>query len=238
VNEGLVSILAIVGGLLALGALLGLADRKNFAVRWLLVAAALVFINDAALTRFYGLLPDVIGGKWNWLGKGLALIITLAVASHPAFGWGRSGLTLRQNRGSMGPALIVSALLVALFAFFAFSSDDPAAPAETIAFQTTMPGLEEEPFYRGVLLLALNEAFRGRAKALGIGWGWGALLSSALFGMTHAFRFEDGAFSFDVMTFLLTGVPALTLVWLRERTGSLLLPILLHNFGNSIGHFV
>ena len=31
---------------------------------------------------------------------------------------------------------------------------------------------------------------------------------------------------------------ALILVWLRERTGSLLLPILLHNFGNSIGLFV
>jgi membrane protease YdiL (CAAX protease family) len=40
------------------------------------------------------------------------------------------------------------------------------------------------------------------------------------------------------MTFILTGVPALILVWMRERTGSLLLPILLHNFGNSIGYFV
>jgi membrane protease YdiL (CAAX protease family) len=36
----------------------------------------------------------------------------------------------------------------------------------------------------------------------------------------------------------MTGVPSLILVWMRERTGSLLLPILLHNFGNSIGLFV
>jgi membrane protease YdiL (CAAX protease family) len=237
-NYGLISILAIVGGLLAIGGLLGLADGKNFAPKWLLVAAALFFANDAALTRLYGLLPDFVGGDWNWLGKGVALLITLAVASHPAFGWQRSGLTLVQKPGSLKPTLIVAAVLIAVFTYFALSSDDGSASAETIAFQLTMPGLEEEPFYRGVLLLALNEAFRGRVRALGIDWGWGALLSSGLFGLAHAFGYDAGGFSFDLTTFLLTGVPSLILVWMRERTGSLLLPILLHNFGNSIGHFV
>ena len=237
-NDGLVSILAMVGGLLLLGALLGLADPRNFAPRWLLVAAALFFLNDAALTRLYGLLPNFVGGEWNWLGKGIALVITLAIASHPAFGWRRSGLTLEQKPGSLRPALIAGVLLVAIFTYFALASDDGPAGAETFAFQLTMPGLEEEPFYRGILLLALNEAFRGRVRALGIEWGWGALLSSALFGMAHAFAFDDGAFGFDAATFLLTGGPVLILVWLRERTGSLLLPILLHNFGNSIGLFV
>jgi membrane protease YdiL (CAAX protease family) len=32
----------------------------------------------------------------------------------------------------------------------------------------------------------------------------------------------------------LTAVPALIAVWLRLRTGSLLLPVVLHNFGNAI----
>ena len=36
------------------------------------------------------------------------------------------------------------------------------------------------------------------------------------------------------MTMALTALPALIAVWLRLRTGSLLLPVLLHNFGNSI----
>jgi membrane protease YdiL (CAAX protease family) len=237
-NEGLVSIITVCGGLLAAGVLLGLLDRRNFAPVWLLVAVGLVFVNDAALTRAYGLLPDVLGGERNWLGKGLALIITLAVASHPAFGWRRSGLTLKQDRRGLTSALLVSAVLVGVFTWLALSSDGGRGSTEDVAFQLTMPGLEEEPFYRGILLLALNEAFRGRFRALGINWGWGALLSSTLFGLTHAFAYEDGAFAFDLMTFLMTGVPALILVWLRERTGSLLLPILLHNFGNSIGHFL
>lgn len=237
-SDALISILAICAGLLVVGGIAGLLDRKNFSAKWLLVAAVLFFLNDAALTRLYGLLPNFLGGEWNWTGKLFALVITLAVASSPAFGWARSGLTLKQKPGSLPSALILSALLIALFTYFALSSDDGGAATETFAFQMTMPGLEEEPFYRGILLLAFNEALRGRFRALGIEWGWGAFLSSALFGLGHAFGYSDGAFSFDLMTFALTGFPALLLVWLRERTGSLLLPMLLHNFGNSIGLFI
>lgn len=235
--DGVFSILAICAGLLVVGAILGLLDRKNFAPKWLLIAAALVLINDVALTRAYGLIPDFIG-DWNWVGKGLALIFTLVIASLPAFGWQHSGLTLRQERSGLVSALVVGLVMVALFTWLALGPNPEPTNTETYAFQLTMPGLEEEPFYRGILLLALNEAFRGRLRALGIGWGWGALLSSLLFGLTHAFAFDEGAFSFDLVPFLLTGVPALILVWLRERTGSLLLPILLHNYANSIGHFV
>lgn len=109
-----------------------------------------------------------------------------------------------------------------------------AASPETIAFQLTMPGLEEEPFYRGVLLLALDRAFSARVRLLGVEWGWGAVLSCALFGLAHAFGFSHGHFSFDAMTMALTALPSFIAVWLRLRTGSLLLPVLLHNFGNSI----
>jgi membrane protease YdiL (CAAX protease family) len=56
-----------------------------------------------------------------------------------------------------------------------------------------------------------------------------------LFGLGHGFDYSAGAFSFDWMTFALTGGPALILVWVRVRTGSLVLPVLLHNFANSIG---
>jgi membrane protease YdiL (CAAX protease family) len=36
------------------------------------------------------------------------------------------------------------------------------------------------------------------------------------------------------MAMAATALPAFILVWMRERTGSLVLPILLHNFANSI----
>ena len=107
------------------------------------------------------------------------------------------------------------------------------ATGEDIAFQLTMPGFEEEPFYRGVLLLALDRAFTGRVRVFGVAMGWGTLLSSALFGLAHAFGYGNGAFTFDSMTMALTALPALPIVWLRLRTGSLLLPVALHNLGNT-----
>lgn len=106
--------------------------------------------------------------------------------------------------------------------------------AEDMAFQLTMPGLEEELFYRGLLLLALERAFAGRVRLLGVDWGWGAVLSCLLFGLAHAFSFNSGGFTLDPLTLALTALPSFIAVWLRLRTGSLLLPVIIHNFGNSI----
>lgn len=231
--NGLIGLGGVLTLLLVVGTAIGLTDRRRFSWRWLVVAALLVAVNDAFLTGFYGRLPDVIGGSWNWQGKLLALAVTLAIAASPAFGWRRAGLTLTQAPGSLKAALPVAALYCAFFVVIAMAFPGGPSTGEDIAFQLTMPGLEEEPFYRGVLLFALCQAFTGTKRFLGVDWSWGAVLSCALFGLAHAFGFSNGAFSFDPMTMALTAVPSFIAVWVRLRTGSLLLPILLHNFGNS-----
>lgn len=232
--DGAIGIAGVVAILVVLGTAVGLLRRETFSLKWLLVAAAFVVLNDVLLTSAYGTLPDFIGGDWNWQGKLLALAATLAVATLPIFGWRSSSLTLKQAPQSVVPALAVSLLYIAFFATLAVIFPNEPATAETIAFQLSMPGLEEETFYRGVLLLMLARAFTGRLTFLGVDWHWGAILSSVLFGLAHAFGFSDGAFSFDPMTMALTGVPSLIGVWLVLRTRSLLMPIVLHNFGNAI----
>lgn len=233
--NGFIGLLGTLALLLLAGGAIGLLDRRRFAPRWLLVAAALVACNDALLTRLYRLAPDLIpAADWNWQGKILALLLTLLVAAWPAFGWKRVGLTFRQARGSLTAALPVALLYCAFFTLLALTFPDDPSGAEEIAFQLTMPGLEEEPFYRGVLLFALDRAFTGRVRFLGVDWGWGALLSCGLFGLAHALGYAGGHFSFDPVVMALTALPSLLAVWLRLRTGSLLIPILLHNFGNAI----
>ncbi|WP_413062083.1 CPBP family intramembrane glutamic endopeptidase, BDIM_20840 family [Sphingomonas carotinifaciens] len=231
--NGLIGLGGTLALLLVLGAVIGYTDRTRFSPRWLLIAALLVAINDALLTRAYGSLPDLIGGEWNWQGKLLALAATLSIAATPAFGFRRVGLTITQEPGSLKAALPVAALYCAFFVVIAVAFPDGRSSGEEVAFQLTMPGLEEEPFYRGILLLALDQAFTGRKRFLGVDWGWGAVLSCFLFGLAHAFGFSHGSFSFDPMTMALTAIPSFIAVWLRLRTGSLLLPVLLHNFGNS-----
>lgn len=231
----LIAIAGVLALLLAVGGALGLGARARFAPRWLLVAAGLVLLNDALVTAAWGAAPNLIPGNWNWQGKGLALVATLAIAALPAFGWRRVGLTLAQRPGSLRAAVPVAALYCLFFLAVALAFPGEPADGETIAFQLTMPGLAEEAFYRGLLLYALDRAFTGRVRMLGVDWGWGALLSSALFGLDHALGYGSGGFSFDPLFFALTAIPSLIAVWLRYRTGSLVLPVVLHNFGNAIG---
>ena len=233
-SDSLASILIFAVVLLGLGLVYGLIDRRHFAPRWLLAGIGLVVVNDTLLTLGHGLIPDLLGGDWNWTGKVLALAATLAIAAHPAFGWRRCGLTLAQNPQGRGLTWGVAAALVGLFIGIAISAPNEPIDTEALAFQLTMPGLEEEPFYRGILLLAFNEAFRRRWRIAGIDLGWGGLLAAVAFGLAHGLDVSGGVPSFDAMSFALTAIPSFALLWLRERTGSLLLPIVLHNFANAI----
>lgn len=237
--NGLIGLGGVLAVLLLAGGLIGLLDRGRFSPRWLLIAALLVAINDALLTRFYGMMPNLLPGlDRNWQGKLLALAATLAVASLPMFGWRRVGLTLAQAPGSLKAALPVLALYCAFFVAMALAFPGDPESGEEVAFQLTMPGLEEELFYRGVLLYALYRAFTGRVRVLGVDWGWGAVLSCMLFGLAHAFGYSDGQFTFEPLYMALTAVPAFIAVWLKLRTGSLLLPVVMHNFGNSISMLI
>lgn len=224
------------GVVVALGLLGAMLAPKDFRWRWLLAAAVLIVLHDALLLRLYGMLPELVeGSRWNWTGKWLATIGFLAIAALPMFGWRRTGITLVQSKGARLGWVVFAVLAAGLLAA-GFHYGGGPADADTIAYQWTMPGIEEELFYRGVLLLALNEAFRTRWRMLGIQVGWGGVLSCVAFGLIHAMAYRNGAVSFEWSAFLMTGVPAVVLLWLRERTGSLLAPVLAHNVVN--GAFV
>ncbi|PKP67257.1 MAG: CPBP family intramembrane metalloprotease [Alphaproteobacteria bacterium HGW-Alphaproteobacteria-9] len=238
--DAVISIGLICTILLVSGFVIGLADRANFAPRWLLASAVLVFLNDALLTNFYGNIPSFLpNSDWNWQGKLLAMAVSLAIAFHPAIGWKQIGLTLMQKREGLIGTLVIAVTYCLFFVAIASMFPNDPVRADALAFQLTMPGLEEEIFYRGLLLFMLHEAFRGRIRMAGVNWGWSAFLTSALFGLAHAFSYDSAeGISFDASIMAMTFIPSFLGVWIRERSGSLLLPILVHNFGNSIFFFV
>lgn len=204
--------------------------RTRLRPGWLLAALALMLLRDALVMRGYGLLPELVPGAWNWTGKLLVIVVLLPIAAAPAFGWRRCGLTLRQARGAPAAWWLFGAVAALLFGL-AFHLGDGADDAATIAFQWTMPGLEEELFYRGVLLLALCRAV-GDGDRPWLDIGWGGVLSSIAFGLGHALFWRADGPAFDAMAMLMTAAPALLLVWFRHRTGSLVLPVLAHNVAN------
>ena len=226
----------LIGGIaLALvipGLAIGMANRRHFHAQWLAAAAALLVVNDAALTRGFYLVHAVRGldDDWNWSGKAIALLVSLALAALPLFGGRQIGLTLKQLQ--LRGALVVTAVLLVLYGALAWFMGSGGGDAGTLAFQLTMPGLEEEIFFRGLLLLALDRAFTSRISLGGAAIGWSMPLNALVFGLVHGLGVSHGALSFDAMAFALPCIGALPAVWLREKTGSLLLPILLHNAVN------
>ena len=226
------TVAAQLGVVIALGLAGAAAFRKSFNAKWFAAGLFLYVLYDFLLTNGFYLIPDPFPqASWNWSGKLMSVAGVLAVSAIPAFGWRRAGITLHQGKGSL-EALIVLVLLGGLFFYLAISNPDGRDDFETIAFQWTMPGLDEEIFYRGLFLLAMNEAFSARARILGAPIGYGGLIATVLFGLAHGLAYDRSGLSFDAMSFAMTGGPALILLWLRERTGSVLMPIIGHNIAN------
>ena len=135
------------------------------------------------------------------------------------------GFTLAQAPGSLRAALLVSAAALSLNVLVMSRSDFHLAgvPMETWLYQATLPGLAEETAFRGVLLALLDRAYAARKRLLGVGLGWGGAAITLVFVALHG-----------VTPGTLLGVlPASVLyLWLRLRTGSLVLPVLVHNAWN------
>lgn len=231
---------------LALLALLAILRAIKVNAPWL-IAAILYFLAYLAALMFVGrLIPlEAYFGdlSFNWGGKVAGIAVSLLVVAAlwalarktPA----ESGLTLAQTPGSLAPASAVLVLLVGIsIAAQIALGDGGDVSAERLWFQATMPGLDEELFWRGAFLLMLNEAARGgRLNIGGAPISWGGAAGVLLFGLGHGLAIQNGEVMFSALAVAVTGAYGFGLLWLRERTGSILIPILAHNLVNFSGSF-
>lgn len=217
------------------------ACRRRSVAGWYVLWFVVLFFVDQCLTRGMLLtwLPR-IGNDWNWTGKVLSILASSAAI-----------LVLRNKRaidfalrlptrGSLKPVLTVIAALVALGAGVFWATSPAGDPSfETHLYQSTMPGLAEELAFRGVFLGLLNAAFGRSRRVFGAKMGWGAVVTSVLFGLWHALEFDASTgLSFDPGTMLSLTAAGLVLAWLRERSGSLLAPLVFHSLVNELGTVV
>jgi len=175
----------------------------------------------------------LIGERWNWGGQLLALAGTLWVAAllarRAGLSWPEMGFTWAQRKGSLRLALAVAAAALCLnMVAMRFSQFRlPGVSLETWLYQATLPGLVEEMLFRGVLLALLDRAFIARRTLFGVPLGWGAVVVTFVFLALHGIR---------VGTLLGVLPLGLLVLWLRARTGSLVLPIATHNLWNLSVH--
>lgn len=236
-------------------------SRKNFGspVRVILSAFAIFLVSQFVavflLEIVYGLLQP---GSQNvldqstaaqflyiLLAEGLAVGLVLLVLRRrklglTSIGWGRRPTWRDLKWTALGfglfYGLVIAATLILTFLIPSFNSNAPqdvgfnilSTPTDkVIAFVALViiPPLGEETLMRGYLYSGL----RSRLKF------WPALLlTSLLFGAAHLSTGVSGAlWAAGVDTFFLSAV----LVLLRERTGALYAPILVHSLNNLAAFF-
>ena len=181
-------------------------------------------------------------GHWNWEGKILSIVATLAcIWFFPGISWKEAGFTWKQQgdflKSCAGVALFV--ILAWAFDFFMQGMHFKSPDAETLAFQATMPGFNEEPLYRGLALFFINRAFMDEGIDFwGARLGWGVLITSLWFGLIHGVGIGNGHFGMSLITVAIVSVHGFFLAFIRMRTGSLLLGAVTHNVFNVGNQFI
>jgi membrane protease YdiL (CAAX protease family) len=167
-------------------------------------------------------------GWEQWLNA--AIVSAIIVGALVAIAW------LVRDKTGVGITWIIGALL--LFVAGALASHWRTGIGRTLldfvgTFLLVAPA--EELLFRGYIQSRLNEAF-GRPRCFfGVNWGWGLVGMALLFGLWHVlipfnpFTAQFGlAWTWGLWTFF----GGLLFGFIREKTGSLVSPALLHGVMN------
>jgi hypothetical protein len=214
------------------------------APKWTPLVQVFVFLALSSLLLFvhlHHLIPGLPRQHFNWDGKLLSVALVPAfIALTPRLGFAECGFTLKQDGGARAAILCGLLACALLWTAGVLAGGHLKTPGtEALLYQAIIPGIHEEPTYRGVALLLFDRAFQDRKwKLLGAPIGWGAVLTSVFFGVGHGLGFEHGQIQIAWIPILLTGAVGFLLAWMRARTGSLVLPVAFHNIINVGNQFI
>jgi membrane protease YdiL (CAAX protease family) len=178
-------------------------------------------------------LPKLPGARWNWSGKILSLLLSAVVIAALRLSPAAVGLKRPQHLRTLGAAALAVALVWGACLGLLFKPGQ--ASPETLAFQATMPGLAEELVYRGIAPAILLGLMRRREPGAGVPWSV-VIATSFAFGLWHGLGYSRGSLSFEPMSAVVPFVGSFPIGWLRFRTDSLVLPVLVHGVANVAFH--
>lgn len=230
-------------GLFIIFLLIPIIIYKN-KVNWKWVAIAIGIFLLHKIFLFLGvdeIYPNLIPGRYNWEGKIVAIIFLLLCARilfhKKSDEW---GLKISQ-RGDAKKAGIFTTIFTAFIAvglaWFYFSGIKKGETSDWL-YQLSMPGIEEEIYYRGIMLLILDKAFLQKWKFAKVNWSWGAIIMIGMFYFTHVIHVDSNWNTLIIWGDFLPGLYGLLLMYIRLATGSLAFPIILHGWINVVGYLI
>ncbi|MBL7810270.1 MAG: CPBP family intramembrane metalloprotease [Saprospiraceae bacterium] len=174
---------------------------------------------------------------WNWAGKILAISGSVLFYLTCAPFTPHNYVTLRQKTRRYSRILYLTlALYLAAVAYTWLFVNKADERFTRLLFQLTMPGLDEELAFRGIMLGLLANSLKTNIKLGAISMGNpGLIITSIMFGLVHAIQIDQQwSFQFSGFEFVNTFAIGLLLGWITIRSGSILVPVLIHNLLNSL----
>ena len=218
---------------LLLALLLKVSGQTELRWRWLAAAAGAFVLYSLAKFATLPAGVDAMAAESRWSSRLAQLAVAVAMI---ALAWKRrplltpSGLGLKLAQAPRSLPWSLGGIVLVVLLGLAADMIDPAPPNPPDGwagwiYQLTLPGLEEELMYRGLLLSLLAIALGGTGPAI----GWAAVMATMIFAFAHGISPEAGTVRFNPAMIAFTALAGSILVAMRLKSGSLLLPMLGHN---------
>ena len=203
------------------------------------VGPLVAFVAIAMMQTAVLVIPPALGwrvGHWNWTGKLASVVTGLAVLPLLRLTRREVGLVLPRGRSGWVRSLlglVVGLLLIAVFVLV--SGPNPRPGAETIAYQATMPGLDEELAFRGVSMALLARGYPAVRFGLPV-WTLPVAVTTLHFTMGHVVTIEHGHLGWAIGAAPFVLPMGLLLALIRVASSSLLGSVVTHNAVNVAGY--
>lgn len=214
-----------------------LKNRKKETFKILLVFCIYFLIRSILLElplKFRDL--SFFNGKWNWSGKILAILSSIFfLLLYKKFSPKDYFLTLKQNPKFTKKGILIITTILGILSVLAFLYNSSKEwDTETILYQLTMPGIDEEIAYRGIMLGLLVKVLKSN-KFLHPA----ILVTALLFGMAHGLSLTHTLeVKFYVFSFLNTTILGIIWAWITLKSRSILLALISHNLGNTTNRLI
>jgi uncharacterized protein len=220
--------------MIAVPVLILLATRRNLA------SYGITFRNpryhlDVTLTAFIPVaLASVVFPIVDYRAWGGALVLTaiwIAVLFAVAY--------LLKRKPTVGGNTLLAALPLMGLASGLTAKATLGNAGSALVFYVCFLGLGEEILFRGYIQSRLDIAFGRPFQFFGVPWGWGAVIASVLFGLMHVINLWgliSQQWHLTPWWGLWTFSTGLVLAFVREKTGSIFAPTLLHGLPQGIAY--
>ena len=151
--------------------------------------------------------------------------------------WVAHTLTRKPDPKSGVVTVVLSIVLFGIYGMVQSALPEISTAVLRFVYYLFFVGFGEEILNRGYILTRLNQAFGCPREFYGVAWGWGAVISAALFGLSHVlngWNILTGEFNPMWWWGLWTFFGAFVFTFIREKSGSIVPAAIVHGLPQAL----